>query len=60
MWKSIRLPLFYKNSKNHLTYYQKDNIITTTRDIIKKIITKTGGHKYEKDIDCSRYAEGFY
>lgn len=52
---------FLKKIKKGLTYYQNDNIIILTIDIINLIITKRhGGLEYEKDINCSRYAEGLY
>ena len=49
-----------KTEKILLTYYQFSNMIISTRDIIKVIITKSGGSNDEEDLNRSRYAERFY
>lgn len=49
-----------KSKKNILTYYRYDTIIESTRDIIKMLLSKKGEIRYEKDLNCSRYAKRFY
>jgi hypothetical protein len=47
-------------SKKVLTYYQKDNIISSTGTYYQNDNNKNGGIQHEKDISSSRYAERFY